>query len=126
MYCLKCGYNLFGLSEARCPECGHAFDWADDRTFAGQSRRHERIPLKVPLLCSVYPLVLALALTMTWLVAGFQLGHDPIPSADDPKQLTGFAKGCYLFTLVLLRRIHALDLFHAGSAFLLSHSWARA
>ena len=24
--CVKCGYNLFGLSEQRCPECGTVFD----------------------------------------------------------------------------------------------------
>jgi hypothetical protein len=26
VYCPKCGYNLFGLAEQRCPECGTAFD----------------------------------------------------------------------------------------------------
>ena len=24
--CVSCGYHLFGLTEARCPECGTAFD----------------------------------------------------------------------------------------------------
>ncbi|HPF38325.1 MAG TPA: hypothetical protein P5081_15895 [Phycisphaerae bacterium] len=27
--CPLCGYNLRGLSEARCPECGGAFSWND-------------------------------------------------------------------------------------------------
>jgi hypothetical protein len=27
--CPLCGYNLRGLSEARCPECGGKFDWPD-------------------------------------------------------------------------------------------------
>ena len=28
LHCPLCGYNLRGLSEPRCPECGHRFDWA--------------------------------------------------------------------------------------------------
>jgi len=27
--CPLCHYNLRGLSEPRCPECGHGFDWAE-------------------------------------------------------------------------------------------------
>jgi rubrerythrin len=26
MFCRQCGYQLVGLSENRCPECGRAFD----------------------------------------------------------------------------------------------------
>jgi hypothetical protein len=31
-HCEKCGYDLRGLTEARCPECGHAFpsEWLKD------------------------------------------------------------------------------------------------
>ena len=31
--CLGCNYDLHGLSEARCPECGRTFDIADGSTF---------------------------------------------------------------------------------------------
>src|SRR4051812_46042283 len=27
--CPLCDYNLRGLQEPRCPECGHRFDWQD-------------------------------------------------------------------------------------------------
>jgi hypothetical protein len=27
--CLACGYNLYGLREMRCPECGRAFTFAE-------------------------------------------------------------------------------------------------
>jgi ribosomal protein L37E len=43
MYCRKCGYQLHGLSENRCPECGRTFDPANRRTYLqhpkGSSRR---------------------------------------------------------------------------------------
>lgn len=29
IHCPLCGYNLHGLAEPRCPECGYAFDWPD-------------------------------------------------------------------------------------------------
>jgi hypothetical protein len=32
-YCLKCGYNLRGLTGRRCPECGSYFDPANGKTF---------------------------------------------------------------------------------------------
>lgn len=32
--CPQCGYNLTGLAEPRCPECGAAFDWAQVRAAA--------------------------------------------------------------------------------------------
>jgi hypothetical protein len=32
--CYRCGYDLTGLPEPRCPECGLDFDWADPRLRA--------------------------------------------------------------------------------------------
>jgi hypothetical protein len=34
MRCLDCGYDLHGLSENRCPECGRGFDPDDPATYA--------------------------------------------------------------------------------------------
>lgn len=33
MYCRRCGYQLVGLSENRCPECGREFDPSNRRTY---------------------------------------------------------------------------------------------
>ncbi|UCG32750.1 MAG: hypothetical protein JSU68_13920 [Phycisphaerales bacterium] len=33
MYCRRCHYNLYGLPENRCPECGTPFDPDDDTTY---------------------------------------------------------------------------------------------
>jgi len=33
MFCRQCGYNLYGLPENRCPECGKAFDPHDPKTY---------------------------------------------------------------------------------------------
>ena len=34
--CIRCGYCLKGLVEARCPECGHPFDMAKIRRIFGE------------------------------------------------------------------------------------------
>ncbi len=39
--CLHCGYSLRGLPEARCPECGEAFDPLDPLTFRDSRRCEE-------------------------------------------------------------------------------------
>ena len=34
--CKKCGYNLTGLREDRCPECGSTFTWREVRQRVGR------------------------------------------------------------------------------------------
>ena len=34
--CVKCGYNLKGLTELRCPECGSAFEVDRSRVQGGE------------------------------------------------------------------------------------------
>ena len=38
-YCLGCGYILDGLPRERCPECGRAFNSADEESYATRLRR---------------------------------------------------------------------------------------
>jgi hypothetical protein len=37
--CSRCGYDLTGLTEPRCPECGEAFDGPMARAASGNSQR---------------------------------------------------------------------------------------
>jgi hypothetical protein len=55
MRCLRCGYDLAGLTEFRCPECNRPFDPDDPDTFASRPCNGAR-----PLILSL----IALALTI--------------------------------------------------------------
>ena len=52
-HCSKCGYNLTGLSEFRCPECGTAFDLETKRKSAPSTERILTELLFLPLLFSL-------------------------------------------------------------------------
>lgn len=102
IYCLECGYDLTGLPEPRCPECGTAFDPADPMTYRNTPYSVWRVPLWLPIGALCYPLIPGLMLWATWVAAGLQLGHTPVPMVDDPKRLTGVASALYVFTFVTL------------------------
>jgi hypothetical protein len=70
-YCLKCGYDLRGQVENRCPECGGEFKPDDSTTFAESPPCWVRLRAAVSPLCNRYmcaALVLVLA-TIIYLVA---------------------------------------------------------
>jgi hypothetical protein len=80
-YCLKCGYDLWGLKENRCPECGSEFDPADPATFADSRLPRVRLrPILLPL-CNRY-VCMALILTVAtalYLVARSRTFSQPLP-----------------------------------------------
>jgi hypothetical protein len=49
--CLNCDYSLRQLPESRCPECGRAFDAADELSYRG----HPRVPAWVQAWCEPLP-----------------------------------------------------------------------
>lgn len=67
IYCRICGYDLEGLPEPRCPECGKAFDPQNPDTF---SPRPPQSPIwRWARRGLVVSLVIALALTVLLVVA---------------------------------------------------------
>jgi hypothetical protein len=61
--CLGCGYELRGLPEPVCPECGRAFDPGDPKTFDARTaaQRRRRLILRVLVLVAVIGLLAAIA-----------------------------------------------------------------
>src|SRR5690606_31804538 len=54
LYCLHCQFDLTGLTEHRCPECGQAFDPNDARTMFERWNVNQKFA-KCFLLISVIP-----------------------------------------------------------------------
>lgn len=91
-FCQQCGYNLAGLAEHRCPECGRAFDPVNERTTdrVANERRHWRRINTAFLVMATYPVVCVIVLYLTWGVIGYlTLGRLPRPMHDDPKGIKG-------------------------------------
>lgn len=72
MHCLDCGYALDGLTEHRCPECGRAFDPADEKTWRPwyeiDARGKRQAPWRKPVLIGL--LVFVLFIAIDWLTPG--------------------------------------------------------
>jgi hypothetical protein len=63
MYCLSCGYDLRGLPENRCPECGRAFDPNKPTTYITRVESGRRYLL----LASLGIIAVGLAFMVAWL-----------------------------------------------------------
>lgn len=73
VYCLQCGYNLRGIPQRRCPECGFGYDHAAVRYFSRQQNwnRDDAVRRVV----SSFTLSLAILVSpMTWTFAQRPVG----------------------------------------------------
>ena len=75
MRCRTCGYDLRGLEEHRCPECGRGFDPGDHRTFLRWPYRGRRYLFLAILACVL--------MVGAWFsspnAADLGIGHLPLP-----------------------------------------------
>lgn len=94
MNCLGCGYELEGLPAGPCPECGRAFDPADERTYTlprWEAPPRGLLALSVAALAS--PVLLHLLLHVMLLVARVQLGRWPhTHGLDGPSSMGGVVR----------------------------------
>ncbi|MGE3182214.1 MAG: hypothetical protein AB7N71_11335, partial [Phycisphaerae bacterium] len=91
MHCLKCEYDLRGVADCRCPECGRAFDPDDDATFATPEdvlSPRQRWLFRILRVIALAPLIPHVFLVAAWLSAWEMLGHPPSPYVDDPKSIS--------------------------------------
>ncbi len=98
--CLTCNYDLRGLPEHRCPECGRTFDPAVPSTYR-DPQRPTGFPLWVVAMVAAYPtFVLGLAV-LTWCAAAISLGRPPrTTGADDPKSINAIVSLLHAATIL--------------------------
>ncbi|MEZ6191557.1 MAG: hypothetical protein R3C45_09745 [Phycisphaerales bacterium] len=77
LYCPKCGYNLTGLAEERCPECGERFSRAELAAIGGIRYPSLGVPLAVLLLP---PIVFTVLSFMAFSVDGSSSSSGPMLS----------------------------------------------
>ncbi len=88
MYCKRCAYDLRGAPEGRCPECGRPFDPARPETWGAAWHDRWRWLDRAVLGVGLYPLLTIGLIHGSYLLGRLELGHWPIPYADDPKGLS--------------------------------------
>lgn len=72
IYCRQCGYQLVGLSESRCPECGRPFDPGNRRTFRSCPLRWYHSPVLWRLALLLMILLLIPLGQLGWLYWGWR------------------------------------------------------
>jgi len=89
MRCQTCQYDLTGLTEHRCPECGQPFDPEREHQRIESLQKSARALLIVSIACAIYPLFMVVSFHLHWIAARIRLGHWPQIYRDDAKFITG-------------------------------------
>jgi hypothetical protein len=132
MYCFGCEYELVGLGDDRCPECGRLFDSSDPKSFASEQfmvhrdRRARRFEFAliavalVPLFANVFGFT-------SLIIARYSLGRWPYRGGrDDPSYVPGVG---LIGAAAILLVIASLPALIAGLALVLAlmtqEAWRR-
>lgn len=117
-YCRACEYILDGLASVRCPECGHAFDPDNPRTYATRPRRVTLAPAtwRILLLAAACIPFELLCVSFVWYAAGdvacapylllIIAGNLGVVAAAFLHRRLALALLCVLLALTCLRPIH--------------------
>ncbi len=115
MYCLGCEYELVGLVENRCPECGRGFDASDPTTFASsrpmgrRDRRAARLEIGL-IMVAMVPLIANVFAYTALIGARISLGQWPQRDGFGPSSIPGigfFTLGAMLFAFASIPSVVA-------------------
>jgi len=114
MYCLGCFYELAGLAEGRCPECGRPFS-PDDEDSYGEDwnpddlQRWVRRVQIVLVTTGFVPVLANIVAHLTLVLARFSLGYWPSRMGqDDPEGIAGVGTLSLIAALLLVLSFPAI------------------
>ena len=84
MYCKRCMYDLAGLEEHRCPECGRRFEPTKRRSYSKAPHRRINPIGWLTIATSVLPWLIYATLILMWVCGRVAIGHWPVKWRDDP------------------------------------------
>lgn len=106
IYCRNCGYNLAGLEQCRCPECGTAFDPVQPRSYLLRPRRGGWRKLLHAMVALLLLVSVAAGAGISWLYKGYQREEAALVKFDSYWRITREPIGPTWLEKVMPSRFH--------------------